>query len=108
VDRQGAPAATAQGRRARHGFERDPDLREQEGSAYNGHFGCTCYHPLFVFNQPGDVERCTLRPVNVHSADGWRAMLEPVIVRYRGTVQRRYFRGDAASANPRFMSSLKP
>jgi len=27
---------------------------EQEGSAYNGHFGCTCYHPLFCFNQfPG-------------------------------------------------------
>jgi hypothetical protein len=23
----------------------------QEGSAYDGHFGCTCYHPLFVFNQ---------------------------------------------------------
>ena len=23
---------------------------EQEGSAYNGHFGCTCYHPLFCFN----------------------------------------------------------
>src|SRR5215213_419842 len=22
----------------------------QEGTAYNGHFGCTCYHPLFVFN----------------------------------------------------------
>jgi Transposase DDE domain group 1 len=30
---------------------------EQEGSAYNGHFGCTCYHPLFVFNQLGDLER---------------------------------------------------
>src|SRR5262245_39045182 len=28
----------------------------QEGSAYNGHFGCTCYHPLFVFNQFGDLE----------------------------------------------------
>ena len=30
---------------------------EQEGTAYNGHFGCTCYHPLFCFNQfgaPGD------------------------------------------------------
>ena len=27
---------------------------EQEGSAYNGHFGCTCYHPLFCFNQFGD------------------------------------------------------
>jgi len=22
----------------------------QEGAAYNGHFGCTCYHPLFLFN----------------------------------------------------------
>jgi DDE family transposase len=23
---------------------------DQEGTAYNGHFACTCYHPLFVFN----------------------------------------------------------
>ena len=38
-----------------------PTYGEQEGSAYNGHFGCTCYHPLFVFNQLGDVERCALR-----------------------------------------------
>ena len=50
-----------------------PTYGEQEGSAYNGHFGCTCYHPLFVFHQFGDVERCGLRPGNVHSADGWRA-----------------------------------
>jgi hypothetical protein len=49
-----------------------PTYGEQEGSAYNGHFGCTCYHPLFVFNQFGDVERCALRPGNVHSAAGWR------------------------------------
>jgi hypothetical protein len=35
-----------------------PTYGEQEASAYNGHFGCTCYHPLFVFNQFGDVERC--------------------------------------------------
>lgn len=27
---------------------------EQEGTAYNGHFGCTCYHPLFCFNQFGE------------------------------------------------------
>jgi hypothetical protein len=49
-----------------------PTYAEQEGSAYNSHFGCTCYHALFVFNQLGDVERCALRPGNVHSADGWR------------------------------------
>src|SRR5512142_1451021 len=77
-----------------------PTYGEQEGSAYNGHFGCTCYHPLFVFNQLGDLERCALRSGNVHSAADWRAVLEPVVVRYRGTVKQRYFRGDAAFANP--------
>jgi hypothetical protein len=77
-----------------------PTYGEQEGSAYNGHFGCTCYHPLFVFNQLGDVERCALRSGNVHSADGWRLVLEPVVARYRGVVKRLYFRGDAAFANP--------
>jgi hypothetical protein len=77
-----------------------PTYGEQEGSAYNGHFGCTCYHPLFVFNQLGDLERCALRPGNVHSADGWRGVLEPVVSRYRGKGTRLYFRGDAAFANP--------
>src|SRR5919205_522430 len=77
-----------------------PTYGEQEGSAYNGHFGCTCYHPLFIFNQFGDVERCALRPGNVHSADGWRAMLEPVVARYRTGTKRRYFRADAAFASP--------
>jgi hypothetical protein len=33
-----------------------PTHGEQEGAAYNGHFGCTCYHPLFLFNQFGDLE----------------------------------------------------
>ena len=47
---------------------------EQEGSAYNGHFGRTCYHPLFVFNQLGDLERCARRSGNVHSAADWRAV----------------------------------
>jgi Transposase DDE domain group 1 len=84
-----------------------PTYGEQEGSAYNGHFGCTCYHPLFVFNQFGDVEHCTLRPGNVHSAEGWRSVLEPVIARYRGTVRRLYFRGDAAFANPEMYELLE-
>jgi len=84
-----------------------PTYGEQEGSAYNGHFGCTCYHPVFVFNQLGDVERCALRPGNVHSADGWRVVLEPVIARYRDTVKRLYFRGDAAFANPEIYEFLE-
>jgi Transposase DDE domain group 1 len=91
-----------------------PTYGEQEGSAYNGHFACTCYHPLFVFNQFGDVERCALRRGNVHSADGWRAVLEPVMARYRRTVKRLYFRGDAAllgAGSPRHglrLSSVQP
>src|SRR6516162_8152545 len=79
----------------------------QEGSAYNGHFACMCYHPLFVFNQFGDLERCALRPGNVHSADGWRDLLEPVIARYRRTTKRRYFRGDAAFADPQVYELLE-
>jgi len=47
-----------------------PTYGEQEGSAYNRHFGCTCYHPLFMFNQSGEAERCALRQGNVHSASG--------------------------------------
>src|SRR4249919_965885 len=84
-----------------------PTYGEQEGSAYNGHFGCSCYHPLFAFNQFGDLERCALRSGNVHSADGWRAVLEPVIARYRGSVKRLYFRGDAAFANPEMYEYLE-
>jgi hypothetical protein len=30
-----------------------PTHGDQEDSAYDGHFGCTCYHPLFCFNQFG-------------------------------------------------------
>jgi len=77
-----------------------PTYGEQEGTAYNSHFGCTCYHPLFVFNQFGDLERCTLRPDNVHSAHEWRDVLEPVVARYRDKLLRRHFRGDAAIPLP--------
>jgi hypothetical protein len=84
-----------------------PTHGEQEGTAYNGHFGCTCYHPLFVFNQFGDLERCVLRPGNVHSAEGWRDVLEPVVARYRTLMKRRYFRADAAFASPEVYEFLE-
>src|SRR5271167_3402840 len=84
-----------------------PIYGEQEGSAYNGHFGCTCYHPLFVFNQFGDLERCALRPGNVHSADNWEGTLRPVVARYRGKIARLYFRADAAFAMPEVYEFLE-
>src|SRR5450830_897313 len=80
---------------------------DQEGTAFNGHFACTCYHPLFVFKQFGDLERCALRSGNVHSAHGWKDVLEPVVARYRGKFKRRYFRADAAFANPEVYEFLE-
>jgi hypothetical protein len=77
-----------------------PTHGDQEGTAYNGHFECTCYHPLFLFNQFGDLEGCVLRSGNVHSADAWRSVMEPVVARSRATTTRPYFQGDAAFALP--------
>src|ERR1035437_1403490 len=79
----------------------------QEGTACNGPFGCTCYHPLFCFNQFGDGAQSRLREGNVHSAKDWRAALEPVVARYQGRNLRRYFRADAAFANPEFYEYLE-
>ena len=61
----------------------------------------------FLFNQFGDLERCSLRPGNVHSADGWRNVLEPVVMRYKERKVRLYFRGDAAFASPEIYEYLE-
>ena len=79
----------------------------QEGSAYNGYFECTCYHPMFCFNQDGDLERALLRKGNVHSADDWRSVLEPVVARYSAMTSKKFFRGDAAFAIPELYTFLE-
>jgi hypothetical protein len=80
---------------------------QQQGSADNGHFGCTCYHPLFVFSQFGDLERVVLRRGNHHSAKFWRRVLLPVIARYRDLRVPKFFRGDAAFATPKLFRVLE-
>lgn len=84
-----------------------PTHGEQEGTAWNGHFGCSCYHPLFLFNQHGQLERCKLRPGNVHSADGWEDVLKPVMARYAKRDILRLFRADAAFALPALYATLE-
>ncbi len=56
----------------------------QQGTAYNGHFECACYHPLFLFNQFGDLERAMLRRGNHASAKFWRRVL------IRSPVRKKY------------------
>ena len=80
---------------------------EQEEAAYNGHFGCMCYHPLFCFNQFGDCEGAVLRPGNVHSADGWKEFINPIVERYLKLAVRLLFRVDAAFAKPEIYEYLE-
>ena len=80
---------------------------QQEGVAYNGHFESVCYHPLFLFNHFGDCEGAMLRPGNVHSAERWREILEPVVKRYQEKGVRLLFRADAAFAKPEVYEYLE-
>ncbi|HUS96753.1 MAG TPA: IS1380 family transposase [Hyphomicrobiaceae bacterium] len=84
-----------------------PTHGDQEGTAWNGHFGCSCYHPLFLFNQRGQLERCKLRPGNVHSADGWEDVLKPVMARYAKRNILRLFRADVAFTLPALYATLE-
>ena len=80
---------------------------KQEEAAYNGHFECVCYHPLFCFNQFGDCEGAVLRPGNVHSANGWKDFIEPIVERYVREAVRLLFRADAAFAKPELYEYLE-
>ena len=83
-----------------------PTHGRQEGTAYNGHYEYTCYHPLFCFNQFGDLEGAWLREGQVHSADHWRNVLKPIVKRYQNT-KKRLFRGDAGFAKPEIYEYLE-
>jgi hypothetical protein len=78
----------------------DPAQGNQEGVAYNGHFAKNCFHPLFGFTSEGDCLGAKLRPGNVHSADGAREFIKPIVARYRAWFKIFWFRGDAAFAKP--------
>ncbi len=80
---------------------------QQEGSAYNGHFESTCYHPLLLFNQHGDCLAAKLRPGNVSSAEDWDELLLPEIERQQGEGKRVTFRADAAFAKPAIYEALE-
>ena len=79
----------------------------QDGSAYNGHFESVCYHPLFLFSEHGDCVAATLRPGNVHSADGWDDLLVPEVERQQAEGTRVAFRADAAFAKPEIYETLE-
>ena len=62
---------------------------------------------MFCFNQFGDCEGAVLRPGNVHSADGWKEFIEPIVERYMKMAVRLLFRADAAFAKPEVYDDLE-
>lgn len=62
---------------------------------------------LDAFNQFGDCEAAKLRAGNVHSADDWQKVLDPVVERYLITAVRLLFRADAAFAIPELYQYLE-
>jgi hypothetical protein len=60
---------------------------------------CSCSTNLAVWN----AAPCA----RVHTADGWEAVLKPVVARYQGKVLRIYFRADAGFANPEVYEYLE-
>jgi hypothetical protein len=89
------------------GSSESPVHGQQEAAAYNGHFECVCYHPLFCFNQFGDCEGAVLRPGNVPSDAGWQEFIEPIVERYLKGAVRLLFRADAAFAKPELYDYLE-
>ena len=55
----------------------------------------------------GGLRRSALRPGNVHSAEGWQELLEPVVKGYREKGLRLLFRGDAAFGKPELYEYLE-
>src|SRR6516165_10519133 len=107
VDRPCAWPKAAAWHRARHGFEREPDPWRAGEERLERPLRLHLLSPAVRVHQFGDLERCALRPGNVHSADGWDAVLKPVVARYQGKVSRIYFRADAAFAMPEVYEFLE-
>lgn len=80
---------------------------EQEGTAYNGHFSCTfitrCFASISLVTWKAP---CCARVMCLGAKD-WRTVLSPVVARYQGRDLRRYFRADAAFANPELYEYLE-
>ena len=59
------------------------------------------------FNGEGDCLAATLRPSNIHSAEGWEELLLPEIDRQQAHGKEVSFRGDAAFAKPELYEALE-
>jgi hypothetical protein len=102
------------GRRARRGvLDVDSTATEvhgnQPGSAYNGHYRVTCYHPLVaILPDTGAWLAVRLREGNVHTSVGLEEFLFPLLERCeREIYQVSSVRGDAGMPSPELFEGLE-
>jgi hypothetical protein len=81
--------------------------RHQPGTAYNGHYGVRCYHPLVLRWSPGDFLSARLRPGNVHTADGAMSFALPALRWARQRVRRLWLRVDAGFPSGPFLDAVE-
>lgn len=79
----------------------------QPGSAYNGHFGMRCYHPVLVRWDRGDYLGAALRPGNAHTADGALIFVAPIVEWAQLLALRVWLRIDAGFPEPKLLSWLE-
>jgi len=83
------------------------DLRSAGGNSLQWSFWLHLLSSFVLLQQLWDLEGCLLREGNVHRAKNWKAVLDPIVSRYRDRDILRYFRGDAAFDNPHVYSYLE-
>ena len=80
----------------------------QAGSEFNGHYDMRCYHPLGVMlGETGHWLDLALRPGAVHTANGAKEMLSPLIDQARECLSSNVrVRGDAGFIQPGILEML--
>ena len=80
---------------------------KQPGSAYNGHYGVRCYHPLLLRESEGCFLAAQLRAGNVHTAEGALDFALPGIREAAERAARVWLRIDAGFPSEGFLSALE-
>ncbi len=79
----------------------------QPGSAWNGHYGYRCYHPLVLRWELGDFLAAELREGNAHTAHGALAFVIPAVLWARTQAERVWLRMDAGFPENELLATLE-
>lgn len=79
----------------------------QPGTAYNGHYKTSCFHPLVASVEGRYFLGGQLRPGNVHTAEGGLEFVLPILRWLLSFIPRVWLRADAGFPRPAFLDTLE-